>query len=407
MSILTDDQIAEQLASLLDLPRGDAARLLESVVALLRDSLLAGHELTLADFLTLQVVEEKARLVQLAGSATRVIEPPRNSLVTTPLDAFEQALAAVRLTPILLVVPENDLFADIVKYHFTEAGWQVDATHEPEAVADRLRARGGHLVIVDGSLPGGQALLDRLKTQRATNPVPTIALYPRGRRPATPEALRVQADQELIEPFEVAELLACAERELCRAAEEELLFDQQVRFVLPATAPELERATELMRSLLATSGLDEARQTTFHAAVREAIGNAVQHGSGFDPAKAVHVQYLVDPRRVTLIVRDEGPGFDHRRFLARAREHDAISAARDRAADGGRGGLGILMMVRAADRVDYNDKGTVVTLGTDLRPPAEAVVAPPAPPPPPETDDFDPLDTDGDYLDALAEENGF
>lgn len=408
MDVLTDGDLIAQLASLLNIDRHRAERAFKSTVQLLRDGLLEGHPLELEDFLSLQVVQEKARIIQAPYSRARTIEAPRNALVTTPLPAFEAELARVRLTPILLVVPQDDFFAQIVHYHFSNAGWRVDIAHEPGEILATLADAGGLLVILDTTLPGTQGVLHQLKTHPPTNAVPVIALYPKGQQPERPDTLRVLADQELTEPFEIAELLTYAERELCRAAEEELLFDQQLRFALPATAAELDRATGLARRLIATSGLDEARQATFHAAVREGIGNAVQHGCGFDPSKIVHVQYLVDPHRVTVIIRDEGPGFDHRRFLARAREHDAVSAARDRAAEGGRGGLGILMMVRAADRVDYNDKGTVVTLAKTLRAPAETPVASPAPPPPPpEPDELDPLDLDGDYFDAFAEEDGF
>jgi len=368
MSVLTDEKLTEQLAELLGVPHDEAERILQSTVGLLRDNLLEGHQLDLVDFLSLQVVEEKARIVQLAGSPRRVIEPPRNTLVTRPLPAFEEELTKVRLTPILLVVPQNDFFAQIVEYHFAQAGWNVELAHDPAEVLAGFTDRGGLLVILDSLLPGAQELLHQLKVRRATNTVPAVALFPRGQRPDRPDGLRIQADQELVEPFEVAELLACAERELVRSAEEELLFHQQVQLVLPSTQAELNRATDLVRDLLAVSGLDEAGQTAFHAAIREAVGNAVQHGGRFDPARMTHLQYLVDPNRVTVIVRDEGNGFDHRRFLARTAHKDAVLASRDRHAEGGRGGLGILMMSRAADRVEYNDKGTVVTLSKFLRP---------------------------------------
>ncbi|MFW6163430.1 MAG: ATP-binding protein [Planctomycetota bacterium] len=368
MGVLTDETLTDNLADLLGTSRDEAARILQSTVGLLKDGLLEGHQLNIEGFLSLQVVQEKARIVQMPDAPSRLIEPPRNTLVTTALPTFEQELAEVRLTPILLVVPADDVFAEIVTYHFRQAGWRVEVAHDPDAVAESLRD-GGLLVIVDISLPGGQELLERLKTCPATNSVPTIALFPRGGRPGRPSALRLQADQELVEPFELAELLAFAERELVRSAEEDLLFDQQVQFVLPSTQVDLDRATDLTRELLATSGLGEAEQTAFHAAVREAIGNAVQHGGRFEPERICRVQYLVDPKRVTVIVRDEGDGFDHRRYVHHA-SRDAVQAARHRYAQGRRGGLGILMMTRAADRIEYNDKGTVVTLTKFLQPPA-------------------------------------
>jgi serine/threonine-protein kinase RsbW len=52
--------------------------------------------------------------------------------------------------------------------------------------------------------------------------------------------------------------------------------------------------------------LDEVR-----LALREALNNAVKHGSGFDASKQVHVTARCNPRDGFWIsIRDEGPGFD-------------------------------------------------------------------------------------------------
>jgi len=247
-------------------------------------------------------------------------------------------------------VRPGDVFGQVLDYHFAEAGWRVELAHQPAAALDELREGGSPLVILEGALPGAEALLEQLKLARATSAIPAIAFFPRGARPDRPDRLRVQADCELVEPFELGELLAVAERALARSAEERLLFDHQARLVLPCTHAALDRATELTGRLLAASGLDEA----------------------------VHVEYLLDARRVTVIIGDEGTGFDHRRFLARAADRDPAEAARQRQAEGGRGGLGILMMARAADRIEYNEAGTVVTLTRLLQPRAPAAARDPS-----------------------------
>jgi len=410
MSVLSNQKLTEQLAGLLSVPRGHAERLVEATIHLIKDALLQGHQIDLEGFLSLQIVEEKARIVQLPDSNTRLIDPPRNTLVSTPMQAFEQELASVRLTPILLVVPQNDLFAQIVQHHFTQAGWNVQLAHDPQQTLHQIDHTGSQLVILDTSLPDAQSLLDHLKLHRPTNTVPTIALFPSRLPPDSPSQLRVRADQELVEPFEVAQLLSLAERELARSAEEELLFDQQVQLLLPGTQADLDRATNCARELLATSGLDEANQTAFLAAVREGVGNAIQHGCQRDPAKIVRILYLLDPNRVTVSIHDGGAGFNHRRYLQHASRKHAVEAARERHAEGGRGGLGILMMARAADKVEYNDKGNVVTLTKFLRPPDQpAATGPRAGHPQPQiVEPPDPLDAfaepdaDEEYIEPLG-----
>jgi serine/threonine-protein kinase RsbW len=44
-------------------------------------------------------------------------------------------------------------------------------------------------------------------------------------------------------------------------------------------------------------------------ALEEALVNALRHGNQEDPAKAVHVSFLVGPERVLIDVQDDGAGF--------------------------------------------------------------------------------------------------
>ena len=45
-------------------------------------------------------------------------------------------------------------------------------------------------------------------------------------------------------------------------------------------------------------------------ALEEAMVNAIKHGNRLDPAKKVHVESRVTPKRAEIVIEDEGPGFD-------------------------------------------------------------------------------------------------
>jgi serine/threonine-protein kinase RsbW len=45
-------------------------------------------------------------------------------------------------------------------------------------------------------------------------------------------------------------------------------------------------------------------------ALEEAVVNALKYGNRSDPIKTVWVDYHVNPRRATVQIEDEGPGFD-------------------------------------------------------------------------------------------------
>ena len=44
-------------------------------------------------------------------------------------------------------------------------------------------------------------------------------------------------------------------------------------------------------------------------ALDEALSNAIRHGNKLDPDKHVTVDYSVTPKRITIKITDEGPGF--------------------------------------------------------------------------------------------------
>lgn len=62
-------------------------------------------------------------------------------------------------------------------------------------------------------------------------------------------------------------------------------------------------------TLLERCGYDADTVFAIKLAFEEAMTNAVKHGNRNDPSKRIIVRYLIDPRRVVLMVRDEGCGF--------------------------------------------------------------------------------------------------
>jgi len=262
---------------------------------------------------------------------------------------------------ILFVVPRDDLFAEAVRRHFADAGWSVLLTSEAHEAREVVVNRRICLVLLDLSIPDAQRLLDHLKLTPATNAIPVIGLFPRQCKPEEAPELRIEADVEFVEPFQLRPLLAAVERQVARFDERASRAEREVRLLLPSVQAGVDRAAEIATSLLSRCDLDETERTSLLAAFREAVGNAVQHGNRRDASKSVHVLYRHAPDRVTFVVRDEGQGFNFLPYLDQAKSKDAVRAARDRHRQGGQGGLGILMIARCADRVAYNEKGNVVS----------------------------------------------
>ena len=84
--------------------------------------------------------------------------------------------------------------------------------------------------------------------------------------------------------------------------------------------------------------------------LREALLNAVLHGSCNDPLHQVNLEARAAEGRLTLVVADQGPGFDWRSGLSHMAPPEATS------------GRGLTILTLYADDVRYNAAGNVLTL---------------------------------------------
>lgn len=83
---------------------------------------------------------------------------------------------------------------------------------------------------------------------------------------------------------------------------------------------------------------------------REALVNAVQHGSGGDATKTVNASLRLDAGALVLHVRDQGPGWDWRNMP---------TTPPDPATESGRG---LIIIRKYADSFAYNDPGNALTI---------------------------------------------
>lgn len=89
--------------------------------------------------------------------------------------------------------------------------------------------------------------------------------------------------------------------------------------------------------------LDEIR-----LALREALNNAVCHGSRLNPNQRIHFVCRCHPREgLTLVVRDEGPGFDPNTIPDPTAEHNLERF----------GGRGLFIIRQLMDEVEHHDRG--------------------------------------------------
>lgn len=129
--------------------------------------------------------------------------------------------------------------------------------------------------------------------------------------------------------------------------------------VVAGSSPvDVEAAVARAEAFAAAGGVPAAELPGLLAVLREAAANAAQHGNRGDAARRVRLDLTLRDGALALAVEDEGPGFDHEAALrALGRAKGAIELAAERAAAGGRGGLGLLMIRRWAENLSWEEGG--------------------------------------------------
>ncbi|HTL52752.1 MAG TPA: ATP-binding protein, partial [Planctomycetota bacterium] len=140
------------------------------------------------------------------------------------------------------------------------------------------------------------------------------------------------------------------------------IFVHSMRFMFQTEEQQIEKANELITSLLEQVGMEATAVTALGVAFREAVDNAARHGNKNNPNRKIDVIYIVDKQKVFISIEDEGPGFDTEVYLKRGQEGDAAGEARKRHKENRVGGLGIMLMLRCVDKLEYNYAGNQIKL---------------------------------------------
>jgi len=129
--------------------------------------------------------------------------------------------------------------------------------------------------------------------------------------------------------------------------------DQELILELPNDIRSIEHAVEYV-TRHCSSCCDYARRLNlnFRVGLTEALSNAMLYGNDSDPEKRVRVEVTIKHEEVSVIVTDQGMGFDP-------------ASVPDPTLPGNiskTGGRGIFLMKALMDEVKFNERGNSVTL---------------------------------------------
>jgi two-component system, OmpR family, phosphate regulon response regulator PhoB len=133
----------------------------------------------------------------------------------TPARAAAASPAAARI----MVVEDEAALSMLLAYNLEAEGFTVDRIERGDEVETRLSETIPDLVILDWMLPGvsGLEICRRMRARETTRSLPVIMLTARGEESERVRGLAIGADDYVVKPFSVPELMARVHALLRRA----------------------------------------------------------------------------------------------------------------------------------------------------------------------------------------------
>ena len=119
----------------------------------------------------------------------------------------------------ILIVEDEEALTTLLRYNLEAEGFEVDAAARGDEAELRLQEQVPDLILLDWMLPGlsGIELCRRVRARRETASLPVIMLTARGEEGDRIRGLGTGADDYIVKPFSVPELLARVRALLRRA----------------------------------------------------------------------------------------------------------------------------------------------------------------------------------------------
>src|ERR1044071_1134967 len=148
-----------------------------------------------------------------------------------------------RMSARILIVEDEEPLTMLLRYNLEAEGYEVETSARGDEADTRLKESTPDLVVLDWMLPGlsGIELCRRLRARPETRQLPIIMLTARGEESERVRGLATGADDYVVKPFSVPELVARVRALLRRASPE------RVASLLEAGDILLDRETKRVR----------------------------------------------------------------------------------------------------------------------------------------------------------------
>lgn len=256
----------------------------------------------------------------------------------------------------------NEILASFVKAR----GFEPIQLYRGADVEPAVAQYQPELILLDLMLPDihGFDICSRLKHNRETNLIPVLMVTALNDVNHHLNGVRVGANGYIPKPFTPAQIFEAMDEALAwRAEHENHGTTGELQFDIRSEIAHLQEINDLLADLYAHTPLTERQVKDLRQAVMEMGGNAIEWGHRKRADLPLRITYRIDPTKITLVIRDQGPGFDPRDIPHAASEENPIRHLEVRNDLGLReGGFGIMLARGLVDEFHYNQRGNEVTL---------------------------------------------
>ena len=256
----------------------------------------------------------------------------------------------------------NDLLAELVQAR----GFEPIQVFFGATVLELVKAKPPDLILLDLMMPDldGFSVCEQLKKTRETNLTPILMVTALNDADNRARGVRVGANGYVPKPFTPDQLFAAMDAALAWRTEHETRGTTgEIQFDVRGGVDYLQQTNDLLSDLYAHTPLTDRQVKDLRQAVMEMGGNAIEWGHRKNADLPLHITYRIGRDSVTLVIKDQGPGFDRTKLPHAAQDEDPIAHLDVRNDLGLReGGFGIMLAKGLVDEFRYNDIGNEVTL---------------------------------------------
>ena len=258
--------------------------------------------------------------------------------------------------------PTGTLLAEILR----RRNFEPTVLTEGKSAVSWTRLNKPDLILLDLMLPdiSGYDICENLKLDRETNLIPIVMVTALIQHEDRVKGLKVGANCYLPKPFTVDQLNRAIDDVFgWKEGLENGGTEGEIHFQLQSDTQYLEELNHLLAALFHFSGLSQTQIRQLTMAVRELGSNAIEWGHRKQADRIVTVTYSIDPEKITIIIRDTGPGFNPGSLPHAAQPEDPVGHMMVRETLGLReGGFGIMLARDLVDELEYNEAGNEVRL---------------------------------------------